>query len=54
MPDDRLNRLAEILIDHSCQLTPGDKVLIEAYDLPDAVLSAGWSNWPPSVALIRW
>jgi aminopeptidase len=38
MPDSRLNRLAEILIDHSCQLQPGDKLLIEAYDLPDAQL----------------
>jgi aminopeptidase len=38
MPDPRLNRLAEILIDHSCQLKTGEKVLIEAYDLPDPAL----------------
>jgi len=38
MHDPRLNRLAEILIDHSCQLKPGDKLLVEAYDLPDATL----------------
>jgi aminopeptidase len=38
MSDPRLLRLAEILIDHSCQLTTGEKVLIEAYDLPDPTL----------------
>lgn len=38
MHDPRLNRLAEILIDHSCQLKPGEKILIEAIDLPDPAL----------------
>lgn len=38
MKDPRLNRLAEILIDHSCQLQKGEKVLIEAIDLPDPAL----------------
>ena len=38
MHDPRLNRLAEILIDHSCQLKPGEKVLIEAIDVPDPAL----------------
>jgi len=38
MNDTRLTRLAEILIDHSCELQPGEKVLIEAYDLPDPTL----------------
>jgi len=38
MNDPRIKRLAEILIDHSCQLARGEKVLIEAYDLPDPVL----------------
>lgn len=35
MHDPRIDRLAQILIDHSCQLKAGDKFLIEAYDLPD-------------------
>ncbi|HEX4129680.1 MAG TPA: aminopeptidase [Pirellulales bacterium] len=35
MTDPRLHRLAEILIDHSCQLRAGEKVLIEAFDLPE-------------------
>lgn len=35
MNDPRISRLAEILIDHSCQLQAGDKLLIEAYDLPE-------------------
>src|SRR4030095_7818122 len=38
MKDPRLNRLAEILIEHSCQLSKGEKVLIEAFDLPDPAL----------------
>jgi aminopeptidase len=38
MKDPRLTRLAEILIDHSCQLSKGQKVLIEAFDLPDPAL----------------
>src|SRR5580692_7244150 len=38
MNDPRLFRLAEILIDHSCQLRAGENVLIEAYDLPDPTL----------------
>jgi len=38
MHDPRLNRLAEILIDHSCQLQAGEKVLIEAFDLPDPAI----------------
>lgn len=38
MNDPRLARLAEILIDHSCQLKKGEKVLIEAIDLPEPTL----------------
>lgn len=38
MHDPRIDRLAEILIDHSCQLHAGDKLLIEAFDLPEPTL----------------
>ncbi|MCC6749058.1 MAG: aminopeptidase [Deltaproteobacteria bacterium] len=38
MSDPRMTRLAETLVDHSCQLQPGEKVLIEAFDLPDTRL----------------
>ena len=38
MNDPRIHRLAEILIDHSCQLQAGDKLLIEAFDLPESNL----------------
>jgi len=38
MHDPRLDRLAAVLIDHSCQLQRGDRILIEAFDLPDPVL----------------
>lgn len=34
MSDSRITRLAELLIDHSCKLQAGEKVLIEAFDLP--------------------
>jgi aminopeptidase len=38
MHDPRIDRLAAVLIDHSCQLQPGDKILIEAFDLPDPAI----------------
>lgn len=38
MHDPRIDRLAEILIDHSCQLGSGEKILIEAFDLPETAL----------------
>ena len=38
MLDPRIRKLAEVLIDHSTQLQPGEKVLIEAFDLPDPSL----------------
>ncbi|MCA9248177.1 MAG: aminopeptidase [Planctomycetales bacterium] len=38
MHDARIDRLADILIDHSCRLAPGEKVLIEAFDLPETNL----------------
>ena len=38
MHDPRIDRLADILLDHSCELKPGERVLIEAFDLPEPVL----------------
>lgn len=38
MRDPRITKLADVLVGHSCQLTSGDKVLIEAIDLPDEQL----------------
>lgn len=38
MKDPRIDELAELLVTHSCRLSPGEKVLIEAFDLPDANL----------------
>ena len=34
MLDPRFTKLASLLIDHSCAVKPGDKVLIEAIDIP--------------------
>ncbi|MBY0588933.1 aminopeptidase [bacterium] len=38
MNDPRISRLAELLLDHSCRMEKGQKVLIEAFDLPDPTL----------------
>ncbi|HVU89764.1 MAG TPA: aminopeptidase [Pirellulales bacterium] len=38
MNDPRIARLAEILIDHSCELKRGEKILIEAIDVPSPQL----------------
>ncbi|REJ76516.1 MAG: aminopeptidase [Planctomycetota bacterium] len=35
MQDPRIDRLAEVLVGHSCRLESGEKVLIESFDLPD-------------------
>ena len=40
MKDPRVAKLAEILIGHSTQVQPGEKVLVEAYDIPDDVVTA--------------
>lgn len=39
MKDPRYKTLAELLVHHSCSLKAGDKVLIEATEIPDAMLS---------------
>ena len=36
--DPRIEKLAEVLVHHSCRLTAGEKVLIEAFDLPSPEL----------------
>ena len=38
MKDPRIDRLAQVLLHHSCRLQPGQKVLIEAFDLPSPQL----------------
>jgi len=40
MKDPRVAKLADILIGHSTRVQPGEKVLIEAYDAPDDVVTA--------------
>jgi len=36
MHDLRINQLADLLLDHSCSIEKGERVLIEAFDLPDS------------------
>ena len=38
MRDSRIDQLADLLLDHSCRVERGERVLIEAFDLPDATL----------------
>ena len=38
MQDPRIATLARTLLDHSCQLQAGDRILIEAFDLPEPAL----------------
>ena len=38
MHDPRIDQLADLLLDHSCEIKEGERVLIEAFDLPDATL----------------
>jgi aminopeptidase len=38
MHDPRIDQLADLLLDHSCRVARGERVLIEAFDLPDATL----------------
>jgi aminopeptidase len=40
MTDPRYHRLAELLINHSTDLQPGEHVLIEAFDLPEEMVVA--------------
>jgi aminopeptidase len=40
MTDPRITRLAELLITHSTRLQPGEHVLIETFDIPDAIVVA--------------
>jgi len=39
MIDHRIERLAGILLDYSCELQPNEKILIEAFDIPDEVVA---------------
>jgi aminopeptidase len=38
MHDPRIDQLADLLLDHSCRVERGERVLIEAFDLPEAAL----------------
>ena len=38
MHDHRIDQLADLLLDHSCELQAGENILIEAFDLPETSL----------------
>ena len=38
MLDPRYTTLAELLVNHSCRLKPGEHLLIEAFDAPDLLV----------------
>lgn len=35
MPDPRFRKLADVLVNHSTKIQPGERVLVETYDIPD-------------------
>ncbi|MGF1634277.1 MAG: aminopeptidase [Phycisphaerae bacterium] len=39
MPDERFAKLADVLVSHSTKVTQGDKVLIEAFDVPEGFVT---------------
>ena len=39
MQDPRIDQLAEILVNYSCTVQPGENVLIEGYDVPDEAIA---------------
>ncbi len=39
MKDPRYAKLADILVGYSCHVQPGENVLVEAYDVPDAIVT---------------
>ncbi|MCH2115102.1 MAG: aminopeptidase [Pirellulales bacterium] len=57
MPDPRIKKLADLLLDHSCLLKKGERVLVEAFDLPETdlvtTLVEGISH-RGGVALVSW
>ena len=40
MTDPRINKLADVLIGYACAVKPGEKILIEAIDVPYAFTNA--------------
>ena len=40
MKDPRIAKLADVLVGYSAAVKPGEKVLVEAYDIPDEVVTA--------------
>ena len=40
MTDPRIEKLADVLINYSCAVKPGEKMLIEAIDMPHAFTKA--------------
>ncbi len=40
MKDPRVAKLADVLVGYSTSIQPGEKVLVEAYDIPDDVITA--------------
>lgn len=55
MKDPRIERLAQVLLHHSCRIQAGQKLLIEAIDLPDpAARCVGWSKLPARLVQRRW
>jgi len=53
MTDPRIEKLANLLINYSCGLKAGEKILIEAIDIPHTFTKSLVRAAPPPAA-IRW
>ena len=40
MQDPRYDKLARVLVEHSTRIQPGERVLIEAFEIPDEMVVA--------------
>lgn len=57
MHDSRIDKLAQVLLDHSCSLQPGERILIEAFDLPEpnlVVALVEGASQRGAVPLVTW
>jgi aminopeptidase len=57
MHDSRIDQLAQVLLDHSCSLQAGERILIEAFDLPEpdlVVALVEGASQRGAVPLVTW
>ena len=53
MTDPRILKLADVLVNYSCAIKPGEKVLLEAIDVPNAFTVQAVVEPPPRRLALR-